>query len=78
MTRRRPAESVTTSDRSARATRERGEPRLATRTQGRGIPEKFRNRIFGKFTQADAGDAREKGGTGLGLSIVKATIEAMH
>ncbi len=34
---------MTTSDRSARATRERGasrgEPRLATRTQGRGIPE---------------------------------------
>jgi redox-sensing transcriptional repressor len=43
VTRRRPAESVTTSDRSARVTRERGasrgEPRLPARTQGRGIPE---------------------------------------
>lgn len=50
---------------------------VEVRDRGRGIPEKFRNKIFGKFNQADAGDARDKGGTGLGLSIVKATIEAM-
>ncbi len=46
--------------------------------QGSGIPEAFRNRIFQKFSQADAGSARSKGGTGLGLVICKELIERMH
>ncbi|MBT3768041.1 MAG: PAS domain-containing sensor histidine kinase [Rhodospirillaceae bacterium] len=42
---------------------------------GRGIPEKFREQIFGRFTQADSSDSREKGGTGLGLNISKSIID---
>ncbi|WBV43572.1 response regulator [Pseudoroseomonas cervicalis] len=45
------------------------------RDHGRGIPEAFRGRIFQRFAQADASDARQKGGTGLGLSISKAIVE---
>lgn len=45
--------------------------RISVRDRGPGIPEDFRSRIFEKFAQADAADARLKGGTGLGLSIVK-------
>ena len=37
-------------------------------------PEDFKPRIFEKFAQADATDARQKGGTGLGLSIVKQIV----
>ncbi len=48
--------------------------RVAVRDHGRGIPKEFRPRIFEKFAQADATDARRKGGTGLGLSIVKQIV----
>jgi PAS domain S-box-containing protein len=44
---------------------------------GPGIPESFRNRIFGRFAQADMSHTRQKGGTGLGLSICKRLIELM-
>ncbi|OOZ39449.1 hypothetical protein BOW53_11590 [Solemya pervernicosa gill symbiont] len=43
--------------------------------QGSGIPAEFHDKIFMKFSQADASDTREKGGTGLGLSIAKAIVE---
>ena len=45
--------------------------RIAVCDHGCGIPEEFKSRIFEKFAQADASDARQKSGTGLGLSIVK-------
>jgi len=45
--------------------------------RGIGIKDEFKARIFSRFSQADAGDARQKGGTGLGLAICKALIEAM-
>jgi len=45
--------------------------------RGKGIPEDFRNRIFGRFAQADSADTRAKGGTGLGLAICKRLIEMM-
>lgn len=45
--------------------------RLTVRDRGPGVPEDYRERIFDKFVQVDATDARQKGGTGLGLSIVK-------
>jgi PAS domain S-box-containing protein len=48
--------------------------RVAIRDHGHGIPQEFRPRIFEKFAQADATDARQKGGTGLGLSIVKQIV----
>jgi signal transduction histidine kinase len=45
--------------------------------QGPGIPSEFRSRIFGRFQQADSGDARRASGTGLGLAIARAIVE-MH
>jgi PAS domain S-box-containing protein len=57
------------------ASRKNGGYRVAVKDHGPGIPEAFRERIFGKFTQADSSDTRKKGGTGLGLSISKAIVE---
>ena len=52
--------------------------RVNVRDHGPGIPAAFHSRIFAKFSQADAGDTRQKGGTGLGLAICKEIIERMH
>lgn len=49
--------------------------RLSVTDRGPGIPDAFRARIFGKFAQADASDARAKGGTGLGLAIAREIAE---
>ncbi|MBT6393244.1 MAG: transporter substrate-binding domain-containing protein [Nitrospinaceae bacterium] len=49
--------------------------RVEIADHGPGVPEEFQDKIFEKFTQADATDHRQKGGTGLGLSICKAIIE---
>ncbi|KAF0864724.1 PAS domain S-box protein [Pseudomonas sp. LD120] len=51
--------------------------RISVRDFGVGIPEAFRSRIFGKFSQADATNTRQKGGTGLGLAITKELTERM-
>ena len=51
---------------------------IGVRDQGAGIPEDFRSRIFERFAQADASDARPRGGTGLGLAITRAMVEQMH
>jgi signal transduction histidine kinase len=51
--------------------------RIAIRDHGPGIPLEFRDRIFGKFAQADMSDSRVKTGTGLGLSIVKEIVARM-
>jgi signal transduction histidine kinase len=48
--------------------------RISVRDHGHGVPEDFKQRIFEKFAQADASDARQQGGTGLGLSIVKQIV----
>jgi PAS domain S-box-containing protein len=48
--------------------------RISVRDHGHGVPEDFKPRIFEKFAQADASDARQQGGTGLGLSIVKQIV----
>ncbi|HWH22085.1 MAG TPA: ATP-binding protein, partial [Allosphingosinicella sp.] len=48
--------------------------RISVSDEGPGIPEDFRDRIFGKFAQANASATREKGGTGLGLSIVREIV----
>jgi PAS domain S-box-containing protein len=58
-------------------TRGPGSVRIAVTDQGSGIPEGFRTRMFQKFTQADASDARPTGGAGLGLSIAKAVMERL-
>ncbi len=57
--------------------REEGNIHIAVSDRGPGIPGKFRSRVFQKFAQADASDAREKGGTGLGLAITKFLVEKM-
>jgi PAS domain S-box-containing protein len=44
---------------------------VAVRDHGPGIPDEFKARVFEKFVQVDASDARLRGGAGLGLSIVK-------
>lgn len=51
--------------------------RIAVRDHGPGIPADFRQRIFEKFTQADAAATKRKGGTGLGLSITRQIVELM-
>jgi PAS domain S-box-containing protein len=52
--------------------------RLSVIDHGQGIEQKFRERIFQKFAQADSSDTRQKGGTGLGLSISRAIVERHH
>lgn len=51
--------------------------RVLVTDHGPGIPLAFQSRIFQKFSQADASDARQKGGTGLGLAISRELIERM-
>ena len=57
--------------------REEGNIHIEVSDRGPGIPGKFQSRVFQKFAQADASDAREKGGTGLGLAITKFLVEKM-
>jgi PAS domain S-box-containing protein len=45
--------------------------RIEVRDRGEGVPQEFRQRIFGKFAMADGSDNRTRGGTGLGLSIAR-------
>lgn len=52
--------------------------RVSVQDHGPGIPSDFVDRIFHKFSQADASDTRHIGGTGLGLSISKELIESMN
>jgi PAS domain S-box-containing protein len=42
--------------------------------RGRGIPAAYRDAVFERFKQVEAGDSRDKGGTGLGLAICKAIV----
>jgi signal transduction histidine kinase len=51
--------------------------RISVRDHGSGIPSHFKLRIFERFAQADATNARRQGGTGLGLSIVKQIVDRL-
>ncbi|MBW4623437.1 MAG: PAS domain S-box protein [Cyanosarcina radialis HA8281-LM2] len=44
---------------------------IEVKDQGRGIPADKLEKVFGRFQQVDASDARQKGGTGLGLAICR-------
>lgn len=59
------------------ATRTAGGVRVSVEDRGPGVAEEFRRRLFRKFSQADASDARQKAGTGLGLAICKAIIDKL-
>lgn len=48
---------------------------FTVRDGGRGIPPEHLERIFERFSQVEASDARQKDGTGLGLSICRAIVE---
>ena len=58
-----------------KALREREHIKFAVEDHGRGVPEDKLQRIFERFEQVDASDARDKGGTGLGLAISKTIVE---
>lgn len=49
--------------------------RVSVSDRGPGIPAKFRDQVFKRFTQADSSDTRTTEGTGLGLSISKSIID---
>jgi PAS domain S-box-containing protein len=54
-----------------------GRVRITVTDKGLGIAADFHDRIFNKFSQADATDTRQRGGTGLGLAICKELAENM-
>jgi signal transduction histidine kinase len=51
--------------------------RISVLDEGPGIPEEFRTRIFGRFSQAESSEGRRVGGTGLGLHIAQQMVERM-
>ena len=57
------------------ATQEDSQWRIRVRDQGRGIPASELERIFERFYQVDATDARAHAGSGLGLSICRRIVE---
>jgi PAS domain S-box-containing protein len=52
--------------------------RISVHDHGKGIPEKFKSRIFSKFAQADSSDTRQQGGTGLGLNITRSIVATLR
>ncbi len=50
---------------------------FAVSDTGRGIPDALRERVFEKFFQVDAGDARISDGSGLGLALVRELVLLM-
>lgn len=47
---------------------------IYVQNMGPGVPENFKPKMFGAFSQADASDTRTRGGTGLGLNITRQIV----
>lgn len=60
---------------AVRGHRHRESVQFEVEDRGRGVPQDKLQRIFERFEQVDASDAREKGGTGLGLAISRTIVE---
>jgi signal transduction histidine kinase len=60
------------------AHRQQDEIEISVQDQGPGIPIDFQQKIFQRFSQADASSSKMKGGTGLGLALCKELVEAMQ
>ena len=56
--------------------RRNGCNRVSVADDGLGVPEKFRNRVFERFSQSKEARPGVQSGTGLGLSIAKSIVEA--
>lgn len=54
-----------------------GELRISVSDTGIGIDERYLDRIFDDFTQADSSTTRQYGGTGLGLGIARRLVRCM-
>lgn len=61
-----------------RVTPREGRARLSVTDHGPGIAPSDIPKLFQKFHQLDASDARARGGSGLGLVIAKSLVEAHH
>ena len=55
----------------AEFTSSKGFIRLSVSDEGKGVPKKYKERVFERFYRIDKGRSSETGGTGLGLSISK-------
>jgi two-component system phosphate regulon sensor histidine kinase PhoR len=55
----------------AESSSSKGFIRLSVSDEGKGVPKKYKERVFERFYRIDKGRSSEAGGTGLGLSISK-------
>ena len=55
----------------AESSSSKGFIRLSVSDEGKGVPKKYKERVFERFYRIDKGRSSETGGTGLGLSISK-------
>lgn len=58
-----------------KASLEKNKVRITVTDHGIGIPDKFKDKIFQAFTQADVSNTKNVAGTGLGLAISKTIVE---
>ncbi|MEX0338992.1 MAG: histidine kinase N-terminal 7TM domain-containing protein [Arenibacterium sp.] len=60
---------------SLKLLRRGGTAQIAVTDNGIGIPENAQDKVFGRFTQVDASDTRNRGGSGLGMHISKQILD---
>ena len=60
---------------AATGSRPRGRVRFSVEDRGPGVDPQQEGKLFSRFSQLDATDARSRGGTGLGLAISKVLVE---